>query len=226
MQSTRRDRGGGQPAAREDEMRHVVMLAAVLGGLLAAAAPVSAQTTTTPQADQPAGAQATPRPDEMVNNPAFSHWAGFKRGTTVTQKQTVTLSDGRKIVHDITVRLAEKTRDKVVIETTMSPTMIGMVSSTRTFTTFPAKVKMERVQTPRSTVDGFSEGEEDMTVRGQKVTAHWVEAVTKAGDEVTTRKVWSAREMPGGVIRETIVRKKGDQMLSDSVMETVGIKVP
>ena len=65
-----------------------------------------------------------------------------------------------------------------------------------------------------------------MVVQGKKVTAHWVEAVTKAGDEITTRKVWSAREIPGGVVKETIVRKKGDQLLSDSVLEIVRIKVP
>ena len=171
-----------------------------------------------------AGAQTTPRPDELVNNPAYAHWARFKRGTTVVQKQTVTLSDGRKIEHDITVRLAEKSKDKVVIETTQTPTMDGMVSSTRTFTTFPAKVRMERVHTPRATLDSFAEGEEEIAVRGKKFTAHWVEAVTKAGDEVTTRKVWSAWEVPGGVVKETIVRKKGDQVLSDSVLETVHIK--
>ena len=192
-------------------MRWVLILVAALSGGLAVGVAWG-------------GAQTTPRPDELVNNPAFAHWAGFKRGTTVIQKQTVTLSDGRKIEHDITVRLAEKTRDKVVIETTQTPTMDGMVSSTRTFTTFPAKVRMERVQTPRATLDAFAEGEEPITVRGQTFTAHWVEAATKAGDEVTTRKVWSAREMPGGVVKETIVRKKGDQVLSDSVMETVRIK--
>ena len=38
--------------------------------------------------------------------------------------------------------------------------------------------------------------------------------------------MWSAREIPGGVVKETIVRKKGDQVLSDSLMEIVRIKVP
>jgi len=194
-------------------MRYVLMLAAVLSGLLAAGV-------------APGPAQTTPQPDEMVNNPAYSQWARFKRGTTMVQKQTVTLSDGRKIEHDITVRLADKSPDKVVIETTLTPTMDSMVSSTRTFATFPARVKMGRVHTPRASLDGFAEGEEDMTVQGKKVTAHWIEAITKAGDEVTTRKVWSAWEIPGGVFKETIVRKKGDQVLSDSVLETVRIKTP
>src|SRR5262245_57947146 len=194
-------------------MRYVLMLMTLLGGVLASSAVL-------------ATGQTTPRPDELVNNPAFEHWAGFKRGTVVVKKETVTLADGRKIQHDITERLAEKTRDKVVVESTMGPTMDAMVSSRKTFTTFPAKVRMERAQTPRQTLDGFTEGEEEMVVQGKKVTAHWVEAVTKAGDETTTRKVWSAREIPSGVVKETIVRKKGDQVLSDSVLEIVRITVP
>ena len=194
-------------------MRYVLTFAAVLSALLAAGI-------------ASAGAQTTPRPEEVVNNPAYAHWARFKRGTTVVKRETVTLSDGRKVTHDITARLAEKSPDKVVVETTQTPTMDTMVSSKRTFTTFPAKVKMERAHTPRHTLDGFTEGEEEIALQGKKVTAHWVEAVTKAGDEVTTRKVWSAWEIPGGVVKETIVRKRGDQVLSDSVLEIVRIKVP
>jgi len=194
-------------------VRYVLTLVFVLSGALAVGVLLGS-------------AQTPPRPDELVNNPAFAHWASFKRGTTVIQKQTVRLSDGRTIEHDIRVRLAEKTKDKVVIETSQTPTMDGMVSSTRTFTTFPAKVRMERVQTPRASLDSFAEGEEPLTVAGKTVTAHWVEAVTKAGDEVTTRKVWSAREIPGGVVKETIVRKKGDQVLSDSILQAIQIKTP
>jgi hypothetical protein len=198
-------------------MRGVALLGAVLWGWLAVGgASARAQTPPAP----------SPAPHELVNNPAFSHWAGFKRGTTIFQKQVVTLSDGRKIEHDITVRLAEKTRDKVVIETTMAPTMDGMVSSTRTFTTFPAKVRLERAHTPRATLDSFAEGDELLTVAGRNVNAHWVEAVTRAGDETTTRKVWSAREIPGGVVKETIVRKKGDQVLSASLLDIVRIRTP
>ena len=114
----------------------------------------------------------------------------------------------------------------MVIETTQTPSMNGMVSLTKTFTTFPATVRMERTPHPGPRWMSFTEGEEEVAVRGKKVTAHWVEAVTKNGDEVATRKVWSAREVPGGTVKETMVRKKGDQVLSDSVLEVVRIKVP
>jgi hypothetical protein len=171
-------------------------------------------------------AQATPGADDMVTNPAYAHWSAFKRGTTVTQKQTVILGNGRTLEHEIMVRLLEKTRDRAVIETTQRPNFNTMVESTRTITTFPARVKKSAVDTPRAELHGFTEGDEPLTVAGKTVSAHWVEAVTRTGDEVTTRKVWSAREIPGGVVKETIVRKRGDQVLSDSMLQVVAIKTP
>lgn len=171
-------------------------------------------------------AQATPDPGDLVNNPAYTHWAAFKRGTTVMQKETVTLGDGRTLEHDITLRLLDKTKDRIVLETTQRPLFNTLVESKKTITTFPAKVKKSAIQTPRANLDGFAEGEEPLTVAGKTVTAHWVEAVTKAGDEVTTRKVWSVREIPGGVVKETIVRKRGNQVLSDSTLQVVRIKTP
>jgi hypothetical protein len=194
-------------------MRDVLALVTALIGSLALSVAV-------------AGAQAAPQPHELVTNPAFAHWAGFKRGTTVAQKQTIALPEGRKIEHDITVRLVEKSPEKVVIETIQTPSVNGMVSLTKTYTTFPARVLMAHTQTPRSSLESFTEGEETLTVAGKKVTAHWVQAVTRNGDETATRKVWSAREVPGGTVRETMVRKRGDQVLSDSLLEVVRIKVP
>jgi hypothetical protein len=194
-------------------MRDVPALMAALMGPLAVSVALAA-------------APATPQPHELVTNPAFAHWAGFKRGTAVTQKQTITLAGGRKIEHDITVRLVEKSKDKVVIETIQTPSMNGMVSMTKTYTTFPARVLMEQIHTPRSALDSFTEGEERVAVGGKTFAAQWVQAVTRNGDEVATRKVWSAREVPGGTLKETMVRKKGDQVLSDSLLEVVRIKVP
>ena len=194
-------------------MRVVLALVTALLGSLAASGTLAAQ-------------PATPQPHELVTNPAFAHWAGFKRGTTVTQKQTITLTGGRTIEHAITVRLVEKSKDTVVIETIQTPSMNAMVSQTKTYTTFPARVVLERAHTPRSSMESFTEGEEEVAVGRQKFTAHWVQAVTKSGEDVATRKVWSAREVPGGTVKETIVRKRGDEVLSDSLLEVVRIKIP
>ena len=42
-------------------------------------------------------AEPKPQPSEMVNNPPYAHWSAFKPGTSVTQKEVVTLANGTKL---------------------------------------------------------------------------------------------------------------------------------
>src|SRR5262245_10708389 len=88
------------------------------------------------------GAQsARPGPDEMVDNPPFANWAQFKPGTIVTQKEVVSLPDGRKVEQLITYKLVKKNKDDVVVESTVKDKMAGPTESTRTVNTYPARVK-------------------------------------------------------------------------------------
>ncbi len=173
-------------------------------------------------------AESRPKPEEMVNNPPFAHWSSFPKGTTVTQREVVTLADGAKIQHDITFKLLQKSKEKVVIETTVNVTGTGagtnVVDKQTTVTTYPAKVKMSAVDTPRTAMESITEGTEQVDVKGKKVDAEWVEAVTKSGDETTIDKVWTARDIPGGIIKRTITRKKGDSVTSSSTLEMVEFK--
>ena len=61
-------------------------------------------------------------------------------------------------------------------------------------------------------------------VKGRKVAVEWVEAVTRSGDEVWTEKMWTAREIPGGIVKQTLVHKHGDTVVSESVLEMVDFK--
>jgi hypothetical protein len=63
-----------------------------------------------------------------------------------------------------------------------------------------------------------------VVVKGKKIAAEWLEVVHKQGDEVWAEKRWTAREIPGGLIKRTLVRKRGDQVLSESVLEMVEFK--
>ena len=49
--------------------------------------------------------EAQHKPDDMVNMPPFQHWGAFNVGTKVTQKQVVSLPDGRKLEQVIVQRL-------------------------------------------------------------------------------------------------------------------------
>src|SRR5262245_19509647 len=172
-----------------------------------------------------AGAQSgKPGPDEMVNNPPFANWSQFKAGTVVTQREVVSLPDGRKVEQMITYKLVRKTNARVVVESTVQDRIVGMGESIRTVNTYPAKVKMSEVSTEVGPDASVNEGKEEMTVKGRKLSVEWVEAVTKSGDDVWTQKMWTAREIPGGIIKQTLVHKRGDKVVTESVLEMIDFK--
>jgi len=192
-------------------MRAAVLLLAVL---LAVPAALSA-------------AEPKPKADEMVNNPPYAHWSAFKPGTSVTQREVVTLGNGTKLEQKITTKLIKREKDKVVVETTMTGDALAngkLVESTKTITSFPAKVKMSDVDTSNDASMTVTEGTEDVDVKGKKVSTEWVEAVSKNGDWVVAQKEWTARDVPGGLIKRTITQKRGDTVVSDSVLELVEYK--
>lgn len=192
-------------------MRAAVLLLAVL---LAVPAALSA-------------AEPKPKADEMVNNPPYAHWSAFKPGTSVTQREVVTLPDGTKLEQKITTKLLKREKDKVVVETMMTGAALAngtLVESTKTITSFPAKVRMSDVDTAADASVTVTEGTEEVAVKGKKVSTEWVEAVTKHGDWIVTQKEWTARDVPGGLIKRTISQKRGDTVVSDSVLDLVEYK--
>ena len=82
-----------------------------------------------------AGAQSgKPGPDDTVDNPPFAHWAQFKPGTTVTQKEVVSLPDGRKLEQVIgTVcrkqarRVVEGKTDKLIVDKDVLKEFLGNI---------------------------------------------------------------------------------------------------
>jgi len=173
----------------------------------------------------PAGAQSgKPGPDEMIINPPFANWAQFKPGTTVTQREVVSMPDGRKLEQTITHKLVQKNKERVVVETIVKDKMAGTEESTRETKVYPAKVKMSEVNTESGPDVAVTEGKEEMTLKGKKLAVEWVEAVTKSGDDVWTEKMWTAREIPGGIVKQTLVHKRGDKVLTESVLEMIDFK--
>jgi len=164
-----------------------------------------------------------PKMDEMVNNPPFAHWSSFSVGTVVTQKETVTLPDGAKLEMVKTYKLLEKAKDKVVVEGKFTQTGAAGSNATTSVDTYPAQVKRQEVDTPAS-MASVTEGKETIDVKGKPVEAEWVEAIVKSGDETATEKVWTAQNIPGGIVKQTLVKRKGDTVVSQSVLELVEYK--
>src|SRR5262245_29399453 len=171
------------------------------------------------------GAQsARPGPDEMVDNPPFANWAQFKPGTIVMQKEVVSLPDGRKLEQLITYKLVQKNKEHVVVESKVKDKAGGATERHRRLHTYPARVKMGDVRTETGPDVSVTEGKEEMTVKGRKLAVEWVEAVTRSGDDVWTEKMWTAREIPGGIVKQTVVHKRGDKLVTESVLEMIDFK--
>lgn len=175
-----------------------------------------------------AAAADKPKADEMVNNPPYANWSAFPVGTSVTQHETVKLDDGSTVAVAITSKLLERTKEKVVVETTMgdagAAAGAAAVGGSTTVTTFPAMVKMSAAQTPETQMKSVTEGTEAIEWKGKKYDTEWVEAVTQNGDETTTQKVWTVKDLPGGLLRQTIVKKKGGKVVSESELSLVEVK--
>ncbi|MGO8968140.1 MAG: hypothetical protein ACLQDQ_01025 [Myxococcaceae bacterium] len=159
-----------------------------------------------------------------MNNPPFAHWAQFKPGASVSLKEVTTLPDGSVGVSNITSKLLSKTKKSVRVETVVSTSGNGpfaaATETTRTVTEFPATVQYEDAQSLDTTTYSINEGKEVVAVKGKQFDTEWVESSEKIGDEVTVEKLWTVQEVPGGIVRRTVTRKKRDETVT-ALMELV-----
>ncbi len=180
----------------------------------AATPPPVGETTT-----KPANATPTehPKVGDVVNNPPFAHWAQFKPGASVSLKEVTTLPDGSVGVSTITSKLLSKSKKSVKVETVVSTSGNGPFAAssetTRTVTEFPAKVHYEDAQTLDPTYS-VSEGKEVLAVKGKQFDTEWVESSAKNGEELTVEKLWTVQEVPGGIVKRTVTRKKRDETVT------------
>ena len=194
--------------------------------ILAFARPVLAQQAT--PASEPPKPATTPKPGDVVTNPAYAHWASFAVGTSITQKEAVTLADGTVVESLMTAKLVSKSKHKLTVETTVAALdaakRSGAADETKTLTTYPARVKYEDIHNVDSGGYSVTEGKEVVDVKGKMIEAEWVEASTTNNDGSVTEKDWYAVDIPGGLVKQTITKKKGSQVSSQSTLELVDVK--
>ena len=168
-----------------------------------------------------------PKPGDMVNNPPYAHWAQFAVGTQVTTKEVVTLANGSVEEVVATAKLIAKNKDLLTVETVVTGgeagKQSGAVEQTKTVTDFPAKVKFERTHTPPEAGYSVTEGKELVDVQGKQVEAEWVEASATNGDETVVEKVCTAQNVPGGIVKQTITKKKAGKVASQSTLGLVEV---
>ncbi len=161
---------------------------------------------------------AQPKVGDLVNNPPYSHWAQFRQGSFVTVKEVTTLADGSIGQAVITSRLLSKTKDKIRVEILVSAGGVGswasVSESTRTISEYPAKVRFEDSQTPDAAGYTVTEGKELIEHKGKQVETEWIESSVTHGDETTVEKLWTVQRIPGGILKRTVEKRRGNQVVS------------
>jgi hypothetical protein len=172
--------------------------------------------------------------DDLVPNPRYKGWADFKPGATVIQKEQTRFPAGspqgkyypRGIdERDISYKLVSLSPDRAVIETVvLDYELLSQVQAAPTRIIYPAKVKRVYVEEAREHLK-VKEGNEDVEVLGKTFKCEWYETTRMTADgEVVTRKRWIAPEVPGGIVKEVTVTKKGDQVVAETTTTAVKMK--
>lgn len=174
--------------------------------LLAALAMGFAVTMTLSQVIAP---PATTAPGQaLVDNPQYQNWAKYKVGSM--QKTSMTQSikaEGQDMNNtgSITFTLKELTPDKAVVEMVQEISIGGQSTTVPTrMMEFKAKVPVTATQpvAPEGgKVTRTGSGDEELTVGGKKYMCHWEEWQMESPEGKMTSKVWTSKDVPGGVVK-------------------------
>jgi hypothetical protein len=162
----------------------------------------------------------------LVDHPEYAAWSRFSVGAGVVRKKEVTNEFGTVKV-TTTVRLAEKTADKVVVQSqiTVDRSADGLVENPPQTASFaakfrlPANMKLEQFTLP--SLRAKLVGDESREVAGREFKAEvftWQESTERGS---MTVKLWRSDEIPGRMVRQEV-----EGPMHHSVEEVVEILQP
>lgn len=140
---------------------------------------------------------------ETVDNPAYKSWAAFKPGTMVKSEMNNTMTvNGAEMATKVTLTstLKEVTPEKVVVEVA-SEASVGERKMPVQVQKAEIMAKVAPTQTQPANAEKVGEGDEQIELLGKKYSAHWMTYVMKVGDAKTTSKMWTVKEIPGGMAK-------------------------
>jgi len=178
-------------------------------------------------------------------NPEYQQWTHFKPGTYVTLERKIlehhenTIGVVEAMAHPpggsvmrISTKLVDLNKDKAVLEETridlgdgsetqMPPDTVSLFANGEIS---HADVSLlEKPSTP-STVKQ-SEGDEELTVMGNKIKTHWVQTQVRTGKELSTAKDWLSDDVPGGLVKEETSKTWNGKLLVESVAKVIDYKL-
>lgn len=147
--------------------------------------------------------------DEVANE-EYKNWSACGVGSWVTMKME-TEAAGNKTEMEQTHKLAEKTDEKCVIETSgkmiMGGNAIDLPANKRDV---PAKIQKPSGEAKKP---DMKEGDEEIEVGGKKLKCHWVETTMEHSGTKTWSKVWLCDEIPGRMAK---MESKSDGAMSST----------
>jgi hypothetical protein len=178
-------------------------------------------------------------------NPEYAQWARFKVGTYVTLERKVLEHRDASVgvvaamahppaadVMRINSKLVDLNKDKAVLEETRID--LGDGSETEMpadkVTLFAngeisnASDSLYEKQPKQETVKE-TEGDEDVTVMGNKIKTHWVETSIQTGRELSTSKDWLSDDVPGGLVKEETKKTWAGKPMVESWSKVIDYKL-
>jgi hypothetical protein len=177
-------------------------------------------------------------------NPEYAQWAHFKVGTYVTLERKVFEHSENHIgvveamahppgaeVMRINTKMVDLDKDKAILEETRID--LGDGSETQMpadkVTLFAngqisnASDSMMEPSKPETVTE--KEGDEDVTVMGNKLKTHWVETTIKRGNLMSTSKDWLSDDVPGGLVKEETKKTWNGKVLVESASKVIDYKL-
>lgn len=143
-----------------------------------------------------------------ADNPEFTSWSKFKKGTSVTTKKVGTVA-GVTIETTTTLTLIEVGDDKLVLEETGT----SKTSANAQVATLPARkrtvpktIKLPAGRKVEDYIDGtrpgtYENGTETLKVGTVEVKTKWYKAKREENGVKTDSKRWVSDEIPGGLVK-------------------------
>ncbi len=178
-------------------------------------------------------------------NPEYQQWTHFKPGTYVTLERMVYEHRENNVgvveamahpphaaVMRINTKLVDLNPEKAVLEETrvdlgegseteMPPDKVTLFANGEVSN---AKESLWEKPPKQETVKE-TEGDEDLTVMGNKIKTHWVETSVKTGNEMSWSKDWLSDDVPGGLVQEDTKKTWNGKLLVESKSKVIDYKL-
>jgi len=178
-------------------------------------------------------------------NPEYAQWAHFKPGTYVTLERKVVdrhqpppgvveamaHPPGAEVMR-INTKLVDLDKDKAVLEerridlgegseTEMPPDRVTLFANGEISNASDSLME----KPPAQETVKESDGDEDLTVMGNKIKTHWVETTIKTGPETSWSKDWLSDDVPGGLVKEETKKIWNGKPVVESVSKVIDYKL-